>query len=428
MTHQSEMLEREGSQRDEAAPCIVKAESPVYGGYVIARDEKIVFVRGAVPGELVEVSFDEKKRDYFLATVKNIIEPSPFRRTPPCRIFGICGGCHLQFISYERQVSMKEEILLDALRRIGDINITLSPSLAGGEFRYRRRAQFKVSAEGALGFYKEGTRDVVPVEECPLMVDEINDVIKRIRVMDLRGVKELHLASGDTVTVLVKGDLGDDVAQGMLETGVAGVAFENGESIGKDYISLPMDGLKYSVTPWSFFQSNWALNRAMIDIVKERLGHLEDKRVLDLYAGAGNFSLPLSPGAKEVTAVEENGYAVEDGRRNIVMNGIKNCTFVHLPVESCFEGGKKQRTAKLFGDADYDLIVLDPPRPGLSSDFLRRILEISAERIVYVSCNPATLARDLRKMKEKYDLEAVYMGDFFPNTYHIESLVFLSRR
>ena len=428
MSYQGEVLDKEEAPRNEPAPCIVKAESPVYGGYVIARDEKIIFLRGAVPGELVEIFFDERKKDYSLATVKNIIESSPFRRTPPCRIFGICGGCHLQFVSYERQVSMKEEILLDALRRIGDINIALSPSLVDGEFRYRRRAQFKVSSEGAIGFYREGTRDVVPVDECPLMVDEINGVLKNIRAVDLRGVRELHIASGDTVTVLIKGNLGDDVAQGMLDLGVAGIAFENGDSVGKDYITLSMDGLKYSVTPWSFFQSNWALNNAMIEIVRDRLGPLEDKRVLDLYAGAGNFSLPLSLSAKEVTAVEENAYAVEDGRRNVMMNGINNCAFVHLPVENCFDGGKKQRTAKLFGDADYDVIILDPPRPGLSADFLRKILERSAERVVYVSCNPATLARDLKRMKEKYDLEAVYMGDFFPNTYHIESLVFLSKK
>lgn len=428
MTLQEEVLDKERALPGENVPCIVKAESPVYGGYVIARHEKIIFLKGAVPGELVEVSIEERKKDYSLASVKNVIEPSPFRRTAPCKVFGICGGCQLQFVSYEKQVSMKEEILLDALKRIGDINIELSSSLINGEFKYRHRAQFKVSKDGDIGFYKEGTRDVVPVEECPLMTDEINNALQKMTGKNMSGVRELHMASGDAVTVLIKGNAGDDLPQELLDLGISGIAFENGDSIGRDYITLPMEGLRYSVTPWSFFQTNWSLNMTMIEIVKDRLGSLEGKKILDLYAGAGNFSLPLSMGAREVTAVEENPYAIEDGRRNVTLNGLRNCVFVHLPVEKCFEAGKKRRTARLFGEADYDIIILDPPRAGLSSDFSRRIMDISPEKIVYVSCNPATLARDLKRMKDKYDLEAAYMSDFFPNTYHIETLIFLNRR
>jgi 23S rRNA (uracil1939-C5)-methyltransferase len=428
MTLQGDVLDKEGTPPGEPVPYVVNAESPVYGGYVIARHEKVIFLKGAIPGEIVEVSVEERKKDYLLASVKNIIEPSPFRRTAPCKVFGICGGCQLQFISYEKQVSMKEEILLDALRRIGDISIDLSPSMVNGEFKYRHRAQFKVSKQGDIGFYKEGTRDVVPIQECPLMIDEINDALKKMRGRDMRGIRELHVASGDAVTVLIKGSAGDDLAQELLDMGISGVAFENGDSVGRDYITLPMEGLKYSVTPWSFFQTNWSLNKTMTEIVKERLGTLEGKKILDLYAGAGNFSLPLAGGAREVTAVEENPYAVEDGRRNVTLNGIGNCTFVHLTVEKCFETGRKQRTARLFGEANYDIVILDPPRAGLSSDFSRKILDISPEKVVYISCNPATLARDLRRMKDKYDLEAAYMGDFFPNTYHIESVNFLIRR
>ncbi|HWR58574.1 MAG TPA: hypothetical protein VN328_06770, partial [Thermodesulfovibrionales bacterium] len=252
MRLQGQVAEKENSPVGEALPLVVSAGAPVYGGYVIARNEKVIFIKGAVPGELLEVSVEEKKRDYSVASVKNIIEPSSFRRTPPCRLFGICGGCQLQFVEYGRQISMKEEILLDAMKRIGDVSIALSPSLVGGEFGYRHRAQFKVSSDGTVGFYREGSRDVVPVDECPLMVDRINDVLRKMKAMNLGGMREVHMASGDTATVLIKGNppSPDEAVQQMMDAGVAGIAFENGDSVGRDYVTLPLFGLKYSVTPW----------------------------------------------------------------------------------------------------------------------------------------------------------------------------------
>lgn len=404
----------------------VRAELPVYGGYVIGRDGKILFIRGAISGELVDVSVDIDKKNYSIASVVNILEPSPFRRQPPCNIFGECGGCQLQYISHGKQVSMKEEILLDTVRRIGDADVQLMPSMFDKEIGYRHRGQFKVSLKGKIGFYREGTRDVIPVEECPVMIDEINRSLKILNNVNLKGVKEIHIISGDTVALLIKGTLSEDSAQEILDSGISGIAFENGDSLGKDYITLGLNDLKYSVTPWSFFQSHWSLNKRVVDTVINRLTPVDNKRVLDLYSGAGNFSIPLSMHAKEVVAVEESAYAVEDGIRNAMLNGIKNCTFINSSVEKIFEGKKKQKTAKLFEAAGYDIVILDPPRIGLSSNCIGRLMDGAPEIIVYVSCNPATLARDIRKMKDKYEIESLCMIDFFPNTYHIEALAFLN--
>jgi len=427
MTPHRNRTDRE-SRGNEVSSLILKAETPVYGGYVLGRDGRIIFIRGAIPGELVEVSVEERKRDYSVASVRNVIEPSPSRREPPCRIFGICGGCQLQFMEYEKQVSVKEEILLDAMRRIGDVEVTLMPSLAAQEFGYRHRGQFKVSAEGAVGFYREGTREVIPVEHCPLMAPEINGMLRTLGNADLRGVKEISMSSGDTLAILVKGAMADEAAQALFDSGLSGIAFEDGDSLGKDYITLDLNGLKYSVTPWSFFQSHWSLNRVVVETVVRELSPLENKRILDLYAGAGNFSLLLALQAMEIVAVEENSSAVEDGRRNVMLNGVRNCTFVNLSVEKILESRKKHQAEKLFGETHYGIIILDPPRTGLTSECLRRIMETRSERIVYISCNPATLARDVKKMRGKYDIESIRMVDFFPNTYHIEALVFLRRK
>ncbi len=412
----------------EAASLILKAETPVYGGYVLGRDGRVIFIRGAIPGELVDVSVEERKRDYSIASVRHVVEPSPLRREPPCRIFGICGGCQLQFMEYEKQVSVKEEILIDAMRRIGDVEVALTPSLAAQEFGYRHRGQFKVSAEGAVGFYREGTREVIAVEHCPVMAPGINDLLRKLAGIELRGVKELSVMAGDTLAILVKGTMADEAAQSLLDSGLSGIAFEDGGSMGKDYITLDLNGLKYSVTPWSFFQSHWSLNRMVVEAVVRELSPLENKRVLDLYAGAGNFSLPLSLQALETVAVEENPSAVEDGRRNVTLNGIRNCTFVNMSVEKVLRSTRKQQVDRLFGETHFDIIVLDPPRAGLTAECLRKVMEAGSERIVYISCNPATLARDVKKMREKYDIETVRMVDFFPNTYHIEALAFLRRK
>ncbi len=396
---------------------IIKAQSPVYGGYIIARDSGVIFIKGAIPDEVVEVSISEKKRDYSIGTVTNVIEPSPYRINPPCSVFGTCGGCHLQFISYERQVSMKEEILLDSVSRIGRLEAPLSPALTERNYNYRYRGQFKISREGGIGFYKEGTRDVVPVEECPLMINEINRIVRELNNRKLSGIKEIHISCGDAANALIKSKLAtEDIEKIMSGVGFSGVAFESGESTGRDYIRLDLNGLQYTVTPWSFFQAHWNLNKKVVELIVNELQPLENMRILDLYAGAGNFSLPLAAYASQVVAVEENRYAADDGQRNVKLNNIKNCRFINSPAE-------RYRIRRKF-----DIVLLDPPRPGLQSDVARKIIDSSPEKIVYISCNPATLARDLRKFSERYNVDSLRVIDFFPNTYHVEALAFMSLR
>lgn len=415
-----------GNRRtEEDSPLTFRVEAPVYGGYTIGRDGKVIFIKGAIPGEFVEIAIKETRKDYSVAEVTRVIEPSEFRRKPPCPYFGLCGGCQLQYIQYERQVTIKEEILKESLQRIGGIQIENLSSLTDNEFFYRYRVQFKVSRDGEIGFFREGTRDIVPISRCLIVTEPINTLLSKLKDIDLRGLKELHVISGDSQSILIRGSIRDETVQALLDSGVSGIAFENGDSIGKDYITLDYEGLKYTLTPWGFFQGHWSLNKKVISLILERLSPLENKKVLDLYSGAGNFSLPIAKMASEVIAVEDNPYAIEDGRRNLIINGIKNCLFIQSPVEDIF---KDKRKARILEERRYDIILLDPPRPGLSSETCKRIIDLGSERIVYVSCNPSTLARDLRKMKERYDIESVYMVDFFPNTYHIEAVVFLRLR
>jgi 23S rRNA (uracil1939-C5)-methyltransferase len=206
----------------------------------------------------------------------------------------------------------------------------------------------------------------------------------------------------------------------FLNTGFGGICIEDSNKrllrYKNQHITLELEGLKYTVSPMSFFQSNWRLNQALVKFIRDSLQKLNGKRVLDLYSGAGNFSLPAALDADEVIAVEENPYAVKDGRRNLKINGIKNCRFIHSSAET-FQTNEK-----------FNIFLLDPPRHGLTNKTINNILTMMPEQIVYVSCNPATLARDLKRLLGKYEIGSIRLVDFFPQTYHIESLVFLRLR
>ena len=284
--------------------------------------------------------------------------------------------------------------------------------------------QFKVSPEG-IGQHKKGTNEIINIDRCLIMHEDINEFIGKSRDI-LKGtrLKELHLTAGDRLTALVitrqkalPPPQNNTFASALIERGISGVVIRRGEltpdKYGTPYVILDLLGLQYTVSPPSFLQVNWKLNQKVAALIKDHLQPLKGQKILDLFAGAGNFSLPLADSA-DVTAVEGSGYAAEDGLRNVELNGMNNVTFIRSSAE------------KFTSDEHFNVVILDPPRPGLSRKAMKNLLRIHPERIVYVSCNPATLARDLRNLSEWYRLDSIRMIDFFPQTFHIESLAYLS--
>lgn len=411
----------------------LQTELPVYGGAALARqDGKIYFVQGAIPGERVEARITEEKSDYAHAETVTILESSRDRVIPPCPIYGTCGGCQQQHVAYERQVLLKEAVLSDTLRRIGKYMVPLSASLVeASPWAYRHRAQFKHDGK-CFGFYRTASRDVVDVERCLVVCDAMNAMLTRIRSALSRqqsfaaALSELHLASNNQETAAhCKIRSGADLPPGVYEqfcdlTGLRGLTVQSGRDevarYGEPSVEFDLAGLSYEVSATSFFQGHWQLNRRVVAAVCDALRPLAGKRVLDLYAGAGNFSLPLAGEAAEVVAVEEHPAAVLSGMDNCRRNGIENVRFVQSSLE------------QFVPDAAIDAIVLDPPRLGLSHRVVETVLKVHAGRIVYVSCNPSTFARDLRKFSETYEISDVRLIDFFPQTYHIEAMAVLERR
>jgi 23S rRNA (uracil1939-C5)-methyltransferase len=264
------------------------------------------------------------------------------------------------------------------------------------------------------------------------MIKEINDLFGRTsclikssgRLFD--GISEIHITHGNNGIGLLKvseksparPDL-PAIASALLNAGYAGVCVEKagGKPVwfGEHRTFFELEGLKYGVSPQCFIQGHWRLNKVVVDLMRRSIRPLRPKRIVDLYSGAGNFSLPLSMDAEEIIAVEDSRQAIEDGKLNARLNSINNCRFLKLPAER-------------FDIDRADVLIVDPPRPGLTNIVLNKMLAQNPERIVYVSCNPSTFARDLKKLHVNYELESIRLIDFFPQTYHIESIAFLNRR
>ena len=415
------------------ATITVKADLPAYGAFSLARGNgSIMLIRNAIPGETVEARIDEKKKDFAFADTVRVIAASPDRIEPPCRFFAECGGCQLQYVAYPRQVSMKEEILLDCMCRIAKKEVELSgPFIGDSPWNYRYRGQFKLN-KGCMGFFREKTRDVVDIDSCLLMKEELNNLFSKAREIYkssqglFEGITDLHISFGCEGLALLKASTKISMARwnqiGMLLLdagfeGVRGISEKSKTvSFGSEQITLDLDGLKYSVSPQSFFQGNWELNRTVVKFLRNTLQPLKKKRVIDLYAGGGNFALPIAFDGADVYAVEENPFAIEDGKRNALANNIRNCRFIECSAE------------RLKVCDTVDILVLDPPRPGLTNSAIDKILYLEPERIAYISCNPSTLARDLKKLLGQYEVESMRIIDFFPQTYHIESLSVLRLR
>ncbi len=411
-------------------------DAAAYGGSSIGRHKgKIIFVKGALPGETVDARVEEEAGDYSFASVVSVNKPSPERIEPLCTYFGLCGGCHLQHSSHRGQIALKEAAIKDSLKRIAKTDCDLaSPLFQDNPWRYRHRGQFKVS-HGEIGLYREKTRRVIRIDRCALMTDAVNDGLQGLQPMVtdsprlFHGIAEIHISRGDCAIahLQVLPGLKDSsefrtLVSRLLRSGFKGVSVGSRDTCaqqhGETVMTLKLGNLGYTVSPLSFFQSHWKLNQMVVSFIANLLRPLTGKRILDIYSGAGNLSLALASEADEVIAVEENPCAVEDGERNLKMNDIRNYRFIRASAGNLD-----------IGITPVDIIIMDPPRAGLTSRVIHAVLALVPEKILYMSCNPATLARDLKKLfAGGYALESIRMVDFFPQTYHIESLALLRRR
>lgn len=379
--------------------CILKIESIAFGGAGVGRvDDFVVFAPFTAPGDVVEAEIVSCKKKFARGRLLKIVEPSPQRTEPLCRYYGRCGGCSYQHVNYAHQLQIKQKQVEDAFCRIGRISRPEVSSIIGSPAVYAYRGKARLHAAKTIRGYKLGFMDIsggniVDIERCEIMDETINEQIRQCRMEDK------VLWSDDELTFW------SDVSK-----------HSTGEVI------RVVQGREFLVPRTGFFQANLYLTDRMVEMVCSLAGEKKRKTILDACCGSGLFSVFLAPYAGQVIGVEINESSVRYARLNAERLGAQNAEFVYGDIENVLSG-------MADGMAPVDLIILDPPRTGLSPATLTAIAGLAPPEIIYISCNPATQARDVRFLGEQgYGLQSLQPLDMFPQTEHIETIAFLRRR
>ncbi len=387
-------------------PLEVTIERILPGGAGLAHaDGQTLLVALAAPGDRVRVRVERTQGRVSFASIVEIVEPSAVRVVPPCPYFGRCGGCDFQQLSYEAQLAAKVEIIRDCLRRIArldfteDIHITPSPSA----WNYRARAQWQRDpVRHRLGYFERASHRVCDIAACPVLVPELETTLEALRVQ----MKEDSLPDELTEFQAVAGDEGASLAPPAPH-------------LPTREVSRLIAGHRYRFSAEGFFQ----INHALLDpLVAFAIGDARGDTAVDLYCGAGLFTLPLAQFFTRVFGVEANSAAIHFARRNLADAGLCNATFEVSRVADWLS----KTTASL---PPVDFLLLDPPRAGAEDETVKGILALRPGHISYVSCDPATLARDLKALLAGgYTLDALAAFDLFPQTHHVETVVHLKNK
>jgi 23S rRNA (uracil1939-C5)-methyltransferase len=420
-----------------------------HDGWGVVRAGKTVFVAGALPGETVEYRVRRRQRNFDEAELIRVVEPAADRIAPACAHFGTCGGCALQHLAPESQLRIKDGLLRDALLRIGKVEPTrwLAP-LSGDPWGYRRRARLGarfVHAKGRsmVGFRERLSSFVADIQRCPVLVPAVGNLIGDLSALVTRlsiptRIPQIEVAAGDDCVVLVLRTLSplneaDREAlldferahnvRWLLQPGGPATVMPLQGAPPELWYGLPEFGLRLAFEPADFIQVNGAMNRRLISQVLDLLQLDAEAAVLDLFCGLGNFTLPLATRAQRVLGIEGDAGLIARAQANAAANGLNNAQFMAMNL-----AGEQATPLCLAaaGSGSWSHVLLDPPRTG-ASDILPAIARLGPKRVVYVSCHPGSLARDLGILitEHGFTLAAAGIVDMFPHTSHVESVAVL---
>lgn len=398
----------------------------VHGGQALGRHAgRAIFVPYAIPGERILARLTDDRGRYAFAAGATLLEPSPDRVEPRCPHFGPggCGGCHFQHIDYAAQPGYKRDVVIDQLTRIGGFSDpVVHPTLPSPDaWAYRHHATFHVDAEGSLCFVGTDNQTLIPIEECHIIRPELLDLFYELNLDGIPELDRVRLQSGSDGDLMAILSTRDDEAPELEVTLPVSINFllsdnEPVNLIGASHVTYAVRGRRFRVTAGGFFQVNLPQAAALVDLVLARLDLRGGESVLDLYAGVGLFTAFIAERASLVTSVESYPPAVTDADENLA----------DLDNIDLIEGNVEDVLPDL--DGPFDAAVLDPPRTGLDVRALDALVAHAPGRIVYVSCEPSTLARDAKRLvKHGYRLVDVQPVDMFPQTYHIECVAHLAR-
>ncbi len=410
-----------------AQPIEIVLTTLTYGGEAIGRYAgKAVFVPFALPGETVRARIVEEHKNFARAELLEVRKPSPERIQPRCAHYTACGGCHYQHLPYAAQLKIKADILRDQLSRIGKIPAPpVTETVASPlEWQYRNHVQFHLDLEGRLGFVSSAFSpspdlplSVLPITECHLPESDLNTLWPTLQFEPDSPIERVSLRAGDELMLILESDVLEPPEM-ELETDLSVVHLVDDDAVvlaGDDYLVIPVLGRPFRVSAASFFQVNTAMAEKMVSHVLA-LAPQTAGTILDVYCGVGLFSAFLAPRCQRLVAIELSESSCADFAANLD-------EFEHVEL---YEAAAEEVLPTLAGKVDF--AVVDPPRAGLDRQALDALLALKPEKLVYVSCDPSTLARDARRLVDGgYRLEQVTPFDLFPQTYHIESISVFQR-
>lgn len=398
--------------------------NPAYGGETIGRlpDGRAVFVPFSLPGETVRIKIVLNKKKYARGELLEVLEPSPFRVTPRCQHYGDCGGCHYQHVAYDQQLVIKRKILQDQLERIGRLANPpiFDPILSPDSYNYRNYMQFNLSAGGNPGFIRTNKKDVLEITECHLPQGPLNHFWTLLEIGPNTGVSKLglRLGAGDDILMMLEsaGQFDAEFNVESLPVSVVHISPENVQTLaGSASTIMQVRGRNFRVSAGSFFQINTTLAEKMVAVIEELIPE-NSGTLLELYSGVGLFSAFIANHVNQLVAVETSPNACEDFVDNL--DEFDNIDLYQGPVEEILP----------MLDIKPEIVLMDPPRAGVDKYVLERIIAMAPEKILYISCDPATLARDSRLLVQGgYKALKFIPFDLFCQTYHIETLSYWTR-
>ena len=470
------------SRKKKKSPPLLNITIEAYAaeGKSIARleDGKVLFVDNAIPGDVIDVGITKDKKSWAQGRMIRLVTPSPQRIEPFCQHFGLCGGCKWQMLPYPQQLMYKQQQVSDQLERIGHVLLPeMSPIIGSPHERYyRNKLEFtfstqryrtfeeiserdeKFTPEPALGFHAPGLFDkVVEIHTCYLQHEPVNLFVNTLREYTqahnlpyydfkaqygwLRNVIIRPTTTGETLVNLVIHHEDKEAREGILQhilKNVPGITSLNytingkmNDTIydqevicyhGKSFIEEKLENYRFKISPKSFFQTNTYQAEALYRVTREFAGLTGEETLYDLYCGTGSIGIFCSANAKKVIGIEVVEDAIKDAYENATLNEIHNCKFFAGDVE-------KICTDAFFAEHGRpDVIITDPPRAGMTEKLIKQLLKIRAPKVIYVSCNPATQARDLQLLDEAYKITRLQPVDMFPHTHHIENVALLELR
>ena len=387
-----------------------------FGRGITHINDKICFVENALPEEVVDIEIINENKKYSEAITKKVEEKSPYRIKSKCKYSDKCGGCNFNHLLFEEENKYKKDKVKEIIVRFGELDKKLVKDVVNSdEYNYRNKIILHGLGKN-LGFYEEKTHSVIPIDKCLLVSQNMNKVIKVLNNINERIEEVLIRCNNDDSMIMV--ELEGKVSNLDKLKDVCDVLIYNGLILTDlDELINEIGNKKYYVSYSSFFQVNRFLTKNLYDEVLREVKKKKPKKILDLYTGTGTIGIYVSDYAKKIIGIDSNGSNIKNANKNKELNNVKNIEFICDKVENRINEFK-----------NIDLIIVDPPRAGLDPKTKEYLKEIRSNTIIYVSCDPVTLARDLKELSDTYTVQSIKPFNMFPRTYHVESILVLERK